>query len=161
MRIDIKKTTVYSFDELSDDAKQAVLEKLYDINVDYEWWNSIYEDAINVGIEITEFDINWGSYCHGNIDDAMETANKILLEHGKDCETYKTADAFLCAMSHLDDDDDIVQDETEAEFGRRILEDYRIILQGEFEYSTTEEAIVETIEPNEYEFTADGQIYLK
>ncbi len=161
MRIDIKKTTVYSFDELSDDTKQAVLEKLYDINIDYKWWDSIYEDAKNVGIEITEFEIERSSFCHGNIDDAIETANKILLEHGKDCETYKTADAFLCDMSHLDDDDDIAQDETEAEFGRSILEDYRIILQKEFEYLTSEEAIVETIEINEFEFTAAGQIYLK
>ena len=46
-----------------------------------------------------------------------------------------------------------------AEFRRSILEDYRIILQTEFEYLTSEEAIVEIIEANEYEFTADGHIY--
>ncbi len=161
MRIDIKKTTVYLFDELSDDTKQAVLEKLYDTNVNYEWWGSIYEDAKNVGIEITEFDIDRSSFCHGNIDDAMKTANKILLVHGKDYKTYKTADAFLCDMSYLDDDDDIAQDETEAEFGRSILEDYRIILQKEYEYLTSEEVIVEMIKVNEFEFTADGQIYCK
>lgn len=37
-RIDVVKTKVFKFDELSDDAKQTALEKLYDINVDDDFW---------------------------------------------------------------------------------------------------------------------------
>lgn len=159
MRIDVKKTEVYPFSELSDDAKQTVIETLADINTGYEWWYSTFEDAANVGIKLTEFDIDRGSYCHGRIDDPEHTAKLILKDHGKDCETYMTADAFLCDISHINKDDDITQDEITAEFERSILEDYRIMLQKEFEYMTSEEAIIETIKANEYEFTKDGEIY--
>ena len=44
MRIDIKETKVYPFDELSDEAKKIVLEKLWNINVDYEWWDNVFEE---------------------------------------------------------------------------------------------------------------------
>jgi len=38
----------YSFDELSEEAKQKAIEKLYDINVDYEWWDFLFEDFANI-----------------------------------------------------------------------------------------------------------------
>ena len=59
------RTKVYLFSELSDQAKQKVIEDNYDINVDYEWWESAYEDAANIGLKITGFDIDRGSYCNG------------------------------------------------------------------------------------------------
>lgn len=47
---------LYSFNELSDEAKQKALENLSNINTDYEWWD--YEDYTNIGkifgIEIEE-----------------------------------------------------------------------------------------------------------
>ena len=36
MRIDIKKTKVYPFVELSDEAKEIVIQKLWDMNVIHE-----------------------------------------------------------------------------------------------------------------------------
>ena len=50
-------------------------------------------------------------------------------------------------------------DEMSEEFLKSLLEDYRIILENEYEYLTSKEAILETIEANDYEFTADGTIY--
>ncbi len=47
----------------------------------------------------------------------------------------------------------------EDEFLKELLEDYRIILQKEYEYQTSEEAIIGTIEANEYEFTQDGKMF--
>jgi hypothetical protein len=175
MRIDIKKTEVYPFDELTDDAKQTALEQLADINVDFEWWEFTYEDAANVGIKITGFDLDRGSYCEGDfILDAEEVANKIIAEHGESCETYKTAKDFLDAAKVIKEkfesdvnydpeykeynESDDYEDAVE-EFKQFILEDYRIILQHDYEYLTGEEAIVRTIEANDYEFTADGKIY--
>jgi len=38
------KTTVYSFNELSDKAKKKALENLYDINVDADWGLFLYDD---------------------------------------------------------------------------------------------------------------------
>lgn len=40
--------TAYKFAELSEMAKQKALESLYDLNVDYDWWDYIYDDAKNV-----------------------------------------------------------------------------------------------------------------
>lgn len=62
----IKEIKVYAFDELSDEAKDKAINKLYDINVGYEWWDSIYEDARNIGLEIESFDIDRGSFVKGH-----------------------------------------------------------------------------------------------
>ena len=174
MRIDIKKTSVYSFDELSDDVKQTAIERFANINTDFEWWNCIYEDAANVGITLTEFDPGRSSYCHGDIDDAEETANKILKEHGASCETYMTAQQFMIDTQSAretfekskNDDPKYEEFEDTGElddlifmFEDSILEDYRIMLQKEYEYLTSEETIIETIEANKYEFTVDGRLY--
>ena len=42
MRIDTVKTEVYKFDELSDEGKENVLEKFYDIDETYGWWDYIF-----------------------------------------------------------------------------------------------------------------------
>ena len=49
MRVDIVETKVYKFEELSDVAKQTALESLSDINVDYEWWDFVVDDAKEIG----------------------------------------------------------------------------------------------------------------
>lgn len=153
----IKETKVYPFDELSDESKERAVAELWDINASYEWWDGIYDDAKNVGITITEFEVDRGSYCRGTIDDAIDTARAILKEHGDSCETYQTAKDFH---------DAVVKDgeETEdyeslcSEFEYSLLEDYRIMLQKEYEDLSSEQAIIETIEVNEYEFTEDGDL---
>lgn len=150
------ETKVYPFEELPDEIKEKVVVNMADINVDFEWWDTTYMDAENVGIRLTEFDIGRGSYCRGDfIEDAEEIARKIITVHGPDCETHKTAIEFL---GHITEDED-EQAELEADFRRSILEDYRIMLQKDYEYLTGEEAIVITIEANEYEFTVDGKIF--
>jgi hypothetical protein len=45
----------------------------------------------------------------------------------------------------------------EANFLDSLLEDYAIMLQKEYEYLQSEEAITETIVANEYEFTEEGK----
>lgn len=158
MRIDIKKTEVYPFDELSGDAKQTAVEQLYDINIYFEWWDYTYEDAANVGIKITEFDIGQGNFCRGELmDAAIEVASRIRIDHGKDCETYKTAVEFLNHITEDEDEDE--QESMDLNFKYAILEDYRIMLRKEYEHLASKEAIIETIKANEYEFTKDGKIY--
>ena len=39
------ETIVYQFDELTPEAQQKAIERLCSINVDFEWWDSTYEDA--------------------------------------------------------------------------------------------------------------------
>jgi hypothetical protein len=159
---------LYKFNELSESAKQKAIESLSDINVDFEWWESIYEDAKNIGLEITGFDSAY--YCTGQfINDAEDTAELILKEHGESCETYKDAEEFMRKFiptkekyesenegwyfRDTDESEEMAQD-----FLNDLLEDYRIMLRNEYEYQTSEEAIIETIEANEYEFTQDGKL---
>jgi hypothetical protein len=55
-RQDTVTTTVYTYAELSDEAKEKARDRYRENNLDYEWWDSVYEDAVTMaalmGIEI-------------------------------------------------------------------------------------------------------------
>lgn len=162
---------LYKFDELSEEVQSKVLSKQSNINVDYEWWDSTCEDAKNVGIEIGSFETY--RYCNATIMDTEQTAHDILKEHGEQCTTYKTAADYLIKRDKLieywpkdehgdydsEDSLDIELDRLGNEFEQSIREDYRVILDKEFEYLTSKEAIIETIQSNDYDFTEEGDIY--
>jgi len=164
---------VYKYSELSEAGKAKALENLSDLNTDIEWWESTYEDAEQIGLKIIEFDIDRASYVKAEfIEDACHCAHKIKDNHGEICETYKTAVNFLAERDKIvneanKDDNGDFEDEyeldqdlnyCEAEFLKSIQEDYRINLQKDFEYRTSDEAIIETIEANEYDFTEEGKL---
>lgn len=165
------ETNIYQFSELSETAKAKAIENLYDINVDYNWWQFVYEDAKNIGLKITAFDLDRNRNADGEfLLNPVNVAKAILNEHGETCETYKTAKTFLGDCEAIqkkaeaigtDGDEDYWHEdeisELEDEFLKNLLEDYSIILQKEYEYLTSEEAIIQTIEANEYEFTEDGK----
>lgn len=147
--------SIYSFNELSEEAKGKAVERLFDINVDHKWWEFIYEDAKNIGLKITSFEIE--RYCEGKfLSGAYEVAQAIIENHGETCETYKTAKSFLSEYKDMPEDD---IEELEEDFLKSLLEDYRIILSHEYEYMTSSEAIIETIKANGYEFDEDGNLY--
>ena len=164
--------TLYSFKELSEEAQQKAIENLYDLNVNYE----TYEDAERIGLKLTSFDLDRNRHAKGKIlVDHLEMAELIFKEHGKDCDTYKTATEFIKARTALvakysdgkqldivdeDKEYDFDQecDELENDFLNSIIEDYSMMLQNEYEYQTSEEAIIESIEANEYTFTKDGKL---
>ena len=81
----------------------------------------------------------------------------ILENHGENCETYKTAMEYKGRVSTTDEDGYEEETDEGAEFLKSLLEDYRIMLQKEYEYKSSREAIEETIRCNEYEFTEDGK----
>lgn len=168
----IKETKVYQYDELSEKAKEKARDWFREASSGDEWWESTYEDAERVGIKIFSFDIDRGNYCEGKfICGGEEAAHKIEKEHGETCETYKTAKAYLAARDKIiseakkdangDFEDerelDAALDECEAEFLKSILEDYRIILQKEYEYQNSDEVVAENIRANEYEFSENGK----
>jgi hypothetical protein len=152
------RTKVYFFNELSEKAKQQAVKKLSEISLNYDWWANTYEDAEYIGLKITSFNLDRNRHATGKfIQDAQYTANKILIEHGKNCETYKTASLFIQERGKLNiDEQDEELKELETEFLNDIVEDYSIILQNEYDYLQSDEAIIETIEENGYEFQEDG-----
>jgi len=186
----IVETKVYKFDELTEEGKRKAIEKNCYINVDYDWWDAVYEDAERIGLKITEFDLDRRRYAKGKfVGSALDTANEIIKEHGEHCETFKTAKDYLeeykklvvqqcqdeadLLCQPLDYDkyfgriyypeeyysqDEIDTEDIDAEFLQSLCEDYSIMLQKEYEYLTSEEAIIETIEANDYEFTENGEL---
>jgi hypothetical protein len=165
---------LYSFNELSEDAKEKAINELYDINLFYEWWDSIYEDAKNIDIKITGFDIDRGRYCKiENLNDWHTIADKIMQEHGENCETYKIAESFLKERDEIidtairDEDGDFedeneidnLLDNLESDFKNDISEEYLSMLRKGYDYLSSPEAIIETIEANDYEFTENGKRY--
>jgi hypothetical protein len=163
MRVDIVETNVYKFDELTDEGKEKAIAGLYDLNVDHEWWDCTYEDAETVGIKITGFTLLVN--CDGSIIGTAEETSMLILEnHGKDCETFKTATKYLEDYLKVEEEFTDLNFYTEIaaldeEFEKSILEDYRIMLDNEHLYLTSDEAITETIKANDYEFTAEGVMY--
>jgi len=160
-----KIINIYSFNELSEEAKQKAIEKLSDINVSFDWWKSTYEDAEIIGLKITGFDLDRNRHATGHlILSFAETVANILKEHGPKCETYKTAEKYMKQwepvfskyMETEEGEGELM--EIEEDFLKELLEDYSIILQNEYEYLQSDEAIIGTIEANEYEFTEDGKL---
>ena len=158
MRTITTHTTVYKFDELTEEGKRKAIENLYDINVNFDWWENTYTDAETIGCEITEFDLDRGSYCRLACPDAHETARLIVENHGEMCDTRKLADEYLKDREKLARDEDLLE-ELDIEFERALGEEYLSLLRQEYEYLTSEEAIKEAIETNDYDFTKEGRIF--
>ncbi len=169
------KQVKFSFDELSEDKQAMVLNLKYGINIYHDWFDCLYDEAKNLGFKITEFDIDRGSYCNivteEDVDDIMRN---ILKSHGETCDTFIMATEYWGERDNLvnkystqkaetvDDDkfDEFDEEETELneEYKKRLAEEYLSLLRKEYEYLISDEAIKETIEANEYEFTEEGEI---
>ena len=165
------RTKVYKFNELNETAKQKAIESNYDINVMFgDWYESLYMDAENIGLKITGFDIDGGNYCKGEFNlSASEVAANIFRDHGEGCSTYKTASAYMEEFNpvfseYMNEDSDKYESvesewklqDMEDEFLKSLCEDYRIMLRNDYDYNTSKDVIIETIEANEYEFTKEG-----
>ncbi len=166
----IKETTVYTFEELSEKSKQKAIQDHYDINVSYEWWDFTYDDAATIGLKLDGFELQGSRIISGEFThDAVRCAELILENHGDVCDTYKLAAEFMQKstiisvkyklLNEEDNDNELSEIyEIENEFKKDILNTYWKILDEEYDYLTSEEAIKETLISNEYEFNEDGTI---
>lgn len=158
------KIKLYKFDELSDESKQKALEGLGDINVGYEWWDTTFYDANMIGLKITAFELDRGMSIDGYItQDMTDVIKNIRLNHFS-TETNAIADEYEARLNEirlitLDDDLYDAEQDLGVEFGDELLEVYLSSLKAEYEYLFSDEAIIETIEANDYEFTADGKLF--
>lgn len=239
-RVDVRETEVFTFEELSDKAKQKVLEKFSSINIDYDWWE--FDGQLDLSIKEMEecgisvedykspfsfkklyFDLDRGAYIHfQEIEIAnIETARKFLqipLElwdnlnisfENKNCN-WNTPNTKLvlekCDMGmwygemteeEIEERIKAINQETDkfmanlavgfgdiSSYQKKVTalkQEYSLIenkiidqaieifsdkvheawvcLRDSYEYMTSEEAIIETIKINDYEFTEDGRIY--
>lgn len=154
-----KQIKTFSFEELTESAKDRALNQFRYVHVEYfDWYHNVYNDAQNIGIQITGFDLDRGSYCTGKFlrtHWSIDVANKIMEEHGKDCETYKIAEKFLQDYYNLSEDDEA--SELDDKFLNNIMEEYLTMLKNEFEYHTSDDAISEWIIGNDIVFDESGK----
>jgi hypothetical protein len=152
--------TAYTFDELSETAKQVALYNNRDINTNYNWWDWTYQDAANFGIDITSFDIYYKNITIKFTLDPLDVANNILNECGPTSDLYSFADVYRSAYNKLDDtgdDTDEKLEELASVFKHALRREYIGILAREYDYLESDEAVIESLMANMYEFTADGK----
>jgi len=165
--------TAYTFDELTDKAKDVAREWFREVYQWEDWYDCVYEDAKNIGLKIKEFDVDRGAYVKASfLASAEETAHKIEKEHGESCETFKDAKEYLKQRDEIVDTAPKTQDgefeneyeldqkldDLDSEFLKTLQEDYRSMLQKEWDWINSNEIIDENIRINEYEFLENGKI---
>lgn len=210
------RVKLYQFDKLSDKAKDKAIEKLYDINVDYDWWDFTYdafaEICATIGVEVDlkkTFHSGFSSQGDGAGFTADVDLDKLIagIESKAFAEdrptmqkdyrftpdncpvdkrvlklirngfidlslsfeyadryprtkvefsanyTYNEAVNYNNIDKQLETLEDWLRD-TAKELDHLL---YRM-LETEYDYLTSKEAIIETIQANEYWFTSDGKI---
>ena len=174
---------VYSFAELSEAAQERALNKFRYIDVEFNW----YEDTFGtiraagklIGLEIG--DIHFDAYLYCIFDADYEYARGASAAV---CKEFSWADG-LCKVAkdlqalqkrHFYSLSCAVTEGRSMNYYRcfRFGEDYecedlgdiiddfahwaQILLRDEYKYLTSDEAIQEAIEANEYEFTEEGKL---
>jgi hypothetical protein len=172
MRIETRTRTIYTFDELSEQAKEKARDWWREGALAYNWWEFIYEDADGIGLKITGFDLDRRRHATGEFTPpAVEVAGMIIKDHGEKCETFATATAFLkeresfMESAEKDEWGELATYELQGEledmekyFLKSLLEDYAVMLQREHDWQLEDEQAEASIRSNGYEFTEDGEV---
>jgi hypothetical protein len=147
----MKKKTIelYKIDELPVEARVKTIEKHSDINVDYDWWDFIYQDAERIGLKISQFDVYNRKIDADFILEPEQVAKNIMNEYANSAPLHTAAKSFL-------DTNDVYElEDFEHEVKRQYLKD----LREQYEHSTSNEAVIETLKANEYYFDLEGEIH--
>ena len=175
---------VYAFAELSDDAQERALNEFRDINVEHDWWTdgayyTIRTAGKLIGLDIGDIHFDPYLYCIFDADyEYVRGAAKAvkaefpraddLCKVAKDLQALQKRHFYSlsCAVTEGRDANRYscfrFGEDYECEDLGDILDDFahwaRILLRDEYKYLTSDEAVQEAIDANEYEFTADGEL---
>ena len=142
----IIETEAYTFDELSDDAKEnAKIELVSEYFWADEAMNSLYAFAEEIGINITECSISWCGYGSMNVE--WEWINKIHTNDiAVDTLTGYCADFVL--IDKWNDTKDVA----------KTIDAWLNDCRKDFEHQQTDEFVSEHCWANKYEFTKEGKL---
>lgn len=141
----MKTINIHKFEELSTEAQNKAIEYKRYFNTEFDCWHKgVYEDAENIGVKITSFDIDRNEI-DIDIDCIVDTSLLIFKNHGETCGTYKIA-KNLVDLSH-------------DEFTNQIAKEYLRMLNNEYDYLTSDESIKDSLISNDYDFFATGEMY--
>ena len=190
MRTETKTIEIYKFNELSKESQQHAIERLWNINVEHEWYD--YDGLLDLtekeikDAKITNYPMNSGLISYVLLAFDFERGNHIEFDELKvNCE--ETFRKFLridkTTWNKIDYEFIVENESTSIEFSSENTLDEDLTqkqlnkldkakdifdvkvwealnsLRNTYEYLTSKEAIIETIEINEYEFTKDGELY--
>ena len=175
--------TVYSFAELSDDAKERALNEFRDINVEFNWWECSFDTIRTagklLGLEIDDISSDADSYCmfdahYRYVRGAAKAVRDEFPRADDLCKVAKDLQAlqkrhFYSLSCAITEGRSMNQyscfrfgEDYECEDLGDILDDFahwaRILLRDEYEYLTSDEAVKEMIEANGYEFDEEGKL---
>ena len=154
---------LYEFRELNDAAKEKAIERFRDFNVDYDWWSNTYDGMAECGITIHEFDTYSGTI-KSEIDYKYETAKTIISDWGETMGLHVLSKQFLLdrevLVKHLDSLDKFHPDlnDLEVKYHHDLNEEILEMLREEYEYLISDEAVITSIDINEFEFAEDGTL---
>lgn len=170
---------LFEYNELSDKAKEKALEDNRDYNIYDMWYDSIYDDANTMSLVISAFDLYRRTISIDFDTFPEDSIGAILKNAGKTTELHKTATRYYASLEELkrehiqrqaflDEEDEGDEEErfeeTETyeewrdEFIKDLGEDYLSLLRQEYEYQTSDTAIIESFEANEVMFMENGTI---
>ncbi len=157
---------VYKFEELDKQTKEKVIDNYRYINVeDTFWYDWIKDDFNRLGLEIQEFDLGRRNYVKIYIDNLEETSKSILHEFGDSVLIKQTAknylEEFKKIQANFKEDEDIEREVEilDEQYEKEYSEDILSYLRSNYEQDISDEAVIDTIEANDYDFTTDGKIY--
>ena len=145
MRQETITKTYLKFTELSESCQDKVVNKLLDINITSDWHESTYEYYDSKLKALGFYDIKMefsGFYSQG--DGASFTA-----KHKRGI-IYKSSQYYHSNTMRCDESDTLLM------VARRIAERLYKSLYSDYEYLTSKESIIETIEANDYEFDKES-----
>ena len=176
-------TMVYSFNELSDDAKKRALNAFRDINVEYDWWDGAYDTICTagklIGLDIDRINFDTDLYCifNAEYEYVRGASAAVCKEFPQNTDLHKIASELQALQKrHFYSLSCAIAKGRSMNYYRcfRFGEDYeckdlgdiiddfahwaRVLLRDEYKYLTSDEAVKETIEANEYEFTEEGKL---
>lgn len=174
MRTETVEIKIFSYDELSDDAKENVRQNF--MSHGYDWSDdalqSLKDMAEHFGGRVSDYSIDWFGTTHSWARIDMPEMDKediqdLLNELGEyNPETLKgTGECKLtgyCADEWLIDAfrKDFFAGETDLnELMQSAFENWLTHCQSDCEYQFSDEAMKETCEANEYEFLENGEMY--
>ena len=182
--METKEYNVYKFKELTAEAKEKAIESCRDINTDYDWYQFIFEDwteklerqgFLDARIYFSGFYSQGDGACFTcKIDlEKLLTGRRLKSVYKKAIDSYNNdylsieiktsghySHEYTMSLDYYDQKD--VVTEKLADFiiteARNQAQTIYKELKESYEYLTSNESIIETIESNDYDFTVNGKI---
>ena len=160
-----KIVTAYTFDELSEQAKNKAREWMRRcVGETTDWADPIEEDAGNVGLKLTEWGIDRAQVAEVECADIPAAVTRILTEHGKEAATTyaaaewrkETGSARRVREGGNKELAEQMEEAANATFIRAVGGAYLQMLRDEYAYRMSNEAIDEDILANDYLFSEEG-----